>query len=242
MKALFLNSGVGRRMGELVKDRPKGMTDIGMGYTILSHQLEQAARAGIREAVITTGPFADALRAYVEGLRLPIRVEYAHNPDYLTTNYIVSMHLAAPMLRGHDVYLSHGDVVLEDGVLRDLLAMPQSAVAVDSTLPLPDKDFKALMQSGRVVKVGVTYFGEDCAACQPVYRWRAQDFGRWLDEIAAFVARGETSVYAEDAFNALAGAIPLAPMELRGRLCNEIDDPDDLRAVGERFRSLFDRR
>jgi hypothetical protein len=86
-----------------------------------------------------------------------------------------------------------------------------------------------------VTAVGVDYFGPGCAACQPAYRWRRADFETWLNAMRAFVARGETGVYAENAFNALGGALPLYPLELNGRLCAEIDDENDLRAVGARF-------
>lgn len=238
MKALILNSGRGTRMGDLTKEKPKCMTDIGCGETILSHQLRQAARAGIREAVITTGPFADALRAHVQGLDLPLSVTYVPNPDYASTNYIASIHLAAPYLRGEDIYLSHGDLVQQDSVLADLMAVEHSVMAVDSALPLPQKDFKARLSGGRIVEIGVGIFGADCVACQPAYKWLARDFGCWLDAMADFVARGQTGVYAENAFNALSGAAPLYPLELAGRLCSEIDDPHDLAVVGARFRAL----
>lgn len=241
MKALILNSGLGSRMGELTRDRPKCMAEIGGGYTILSRQLTQLAALGVRSTVITTGPFADVLRAHAEGLGLPMEIRYVHSPQYAATNYIVSMHLAGPLLAGEDVLLLHGDLVLETGVLRELLATPHSAVAVDAALPLPEKDFKARLLGGRVVAVGVGLFGTDCVACQPAYRFTAEGFAQWQAEIATFVARGDTGVYAENAFNALNGALPLWPLELRGRLCAEIDNPADLTAVGARFlRTLAD--
>ena len=237
MKALILNSGVGHRMGALTAERPKGMTDIGEGYTILSHQLTQLQDAGVHDVVITTGPFAERLREHVEQLHLQLRVSYAHNPDYTATNYIVSMQKAAPLLRGEDVLFCHGDLVLENSVLNDLLCSPVSVMAVDSSLPLPEKDFKAQLRDGRIVAVGVDRFGEDCVACQPAYKWLAADFERWLDAIDAFVQAGQTTVYAENALNAENGNIPLFPLELNGRLCNEIDNPEDLAIVGARFRA-----
>ena len=123
MKALILNSGLGSRMGAHTQQKPKCMAQIGGGYTILSRQLTQLAAAGVGDIVITTGPFADALAAHVAELRLPIQVTYVHCEDYATTNYIVSMHRAAPHLRGHDVLLLHGDLVLESSVYADLLQM-----------------------------------------------------------------------------------------------------------------------
>lgn len=236
MKALILNSGLGSRMAGLTDKRPKCMVELGGGYTILSRQLDRLAALGVREIIITTGPFAPLLQSHVEALSLPLSVAYVYNPDYRHTNYIVSMHRAAPLLAGHDVLLMHGDLVLETSVYKDLLACSDSVMATDATLPLPEKDFKAKLRDGRIVAVGVSLSGADCVACQPAYRLRAADFSQWQQSIAAFVARGETGVYAENAFNALDGALPLRPLPLNGRLCCEIDNPEDLAAVGARFR------
>lgn len=222
-------------MGPLTRHQPKGMTELGGGYTILSRQLQLLCQAGVEQAVVTTGPFPQALRSHVEGLGLPLSVSYVHSPQYQTSNYIVSMHLAAPLLAGADVLLLHGDLVLEASVLKDLLRHPENAMAVDATLPLPQKDFKAKLREGRIIAVGVDLFGPDCVACQPAYRWQAEGFACWMDGISQFLERGETQVYAENAFNALGGALPLYPLELAGRLCHEVDTPQDLEAIRPRF-------
>ena len=235
MIALILNSGRGLRMGELTLKRPKGLVEIGGGYTLLSRQLTQLAGLGVAEAVITTGPFADMLEAHARGLGLPIRLTFVHNPGYAVSNYILSMHLAAPLLHGKEVLLLHGDLVLESSVLHDLLHSPVSAMAADRTLPLPQKDFKAKLRKGNIVAVGVEFFGEDCVACQPAYRWRTSDYGIWMESCNRFVRQGKTTVYAETAFNALDGRLPLIPLELNGRLCHEIDDPEDLATVAPGF-------
>jgi len=235
MKALILNSGMGTRLGDLTRDKPKGLLEIGGGYTLLGRQLELLSQLGVTQAVITTGPFASLLEGYVRGLELPMDITFVPNEDYARTNYIQSMHLAAPLLDGHETLLLHGDLVLEESVLWDLLLSPVSVMAVDSSAPLPEKDFKARLWEGRIVAVGVDLFGPDCVACQPAYRFRAEDFSAWLTAIADFVQRGDVRVYAENAFNALQGRLPLYPLELHGRLCNEIDDPQDLAQVGHRF-------
>ena len=234
MKALILNSGTGTRMGERTRHQPKCMTSIGGGYTILSRQLHQLASLGVAQAVITTGPFAGQLESHVSGLKLPVHVTYVPNPLYRETNYIYSMHAAAEQLKD-DILLLHRDLVLETGVLYDLLHGGRSLVAVDASLPLPDKDFKARLQNGRVTAIGITFFGPDCMACQPAYFWRKADFAAWMEAIDEFVRIGQVKVYAENAFNARSGAIPLYPLELGGRLCAEIDNEDDLHPVSARF-------
>ena len=61
MKALILNSGMGRRMGILTSEHPKCMTEISPMETILSRQLKQIEEAGITEVVMTTGLFDEIL-------------------------------------------------------------------------------------------------------------------------------------------------------------------------------------
>lgn len=238
MKALILNSGVGQRMGLLTQSKPKCMTEIGGGETILKRQLRQLHTLGVPEAVVTTGHCADVLKGYANGLPSRPCITYVHNPDYAGTNYIVSMHLAAPYLAGEDVLLLHGDLVLEDSVLQELAQSRISAMTVDHGLPLPQKDFKARLQNGRIVSVGIDFFGDSCVACQPAYKWLAQDFGTWLKSIDTFVSRGETNVYGENAFNVLEGAVPLFPLELHGRLCREIDNASDLATVSHMMRTF----
>lgn len=88
MKALILNSGLGRRMGVLTSEHPKCMTEISSKDTILSRQLRLIASSGIKEVVITTGYFDDVLVNYCHSLDLPLEFTFVNNPIYDKTNYI----------------------------------------------------------------------------------------------------------------------------------------------------------
>ncbi len=235
MIALLLNSGLGTRMGDETRLHPKCMTEIAPGETIISWQVKLLARVGVTEAVVTTGHLRDTLEDYLHSLDTPVRFRFVHNPRYRETNYIYSMHLASEWLRGQDVLSLHGDLVLHPQVMERLMAQPHSAVTVDSTLPLPEKDFKGQLSGGMLKAVGVNLFGDDCVALQPAYRLEASETDRWLDAIAAFIARGEEKVYAENAFNASWPALPIHPLDVKGLLCAEIDTPEDWRIVRERF-------
>ena len=221
-------------MGALTLEKPKCMCPIGEGYTILSRQLEQLKKLGISDIVITTGPFYDILEKYVSSLNLNITVTYIHNPNYKTTNYIFSMSLAKDFLR-EDLLLLHGDLVLEESVLKDLINSQSSTVAVDNKLALPEKDFKAMLLHGKVKAIGVEFFGENCVACQPAYKWLYKDFAIWMDKIIDMCNNGEVSVYAENAFNRISRNINLHPLELNLRLCNEVDNPKDLEYIINRL-------
>lgn len=234
MKALLLNSGIGSRMGSLTAKKPKCMCSIGKGYTIISWQLELLRRYGIKDVVITTGPHSNILEEYLQSLAYGMNISFVKNHNYEETNYIYSMYLVKEFLED-DVMLLHGDLVLESSVIEELVSAEDSVVTVDKLLELPEKDFKAKIAEERVKAIGIEYFGDDCVACQPAYKWLKKDFAIWMDEIEAMCKKGETKVYAENAFNNISDRVNLVFLELGNRLCNEIDNPEDLDTVSERF-------
>lgn len=240
MKALILNSGVGRRMGVLTSEHPKCMTEIAPGETILSRQLRLLARCGIREAVITTGLFDSVLRDYCRSLELPLEISFVFNPDYAETNYIQSIRCAEPLLRSEDIVLMHGDLVFEQGVLGRVLASPVSCMTVSSTLPLPQKDFKAVVQDGRIMKVGIEFF-DDALTAQPLYKLLRRDWLMWLDKICEFCDGGQRKCYAENAFNTISDECEVYTMDFKDKLCAEIDTPEDMEAVSRQLAGTAER-
>lgn len=199
MKALILNSGLGTRMGEFTSEHPKCMTEILKNETILSRQLKQLIKAGISEIVITTGLFDGKLVSYCQNLDLPISITFVKNPEFRTTNYIYSIYCAREYL-DDDIILMHGDLVFENSVLEELIAAEKSSMVVSSKLPLPEKDFKAVIRHGQIQKVGVEFFNESSSA-QPLYKILKSDWKIWLDKIIGFCEGGNVNCYAENAFN-----------------------------------------
>ena len=146
-------------MGILASEHPKCMTEISGNDTILSRQLKQLVEVGIEEIIITTGAFDDVLVGYCLSLDLPIRFHFIKNPIYENTNYIYSIYCARDYLDS-DILLLHGDLVFESEVLDKVLGSKNSCMAVSSTRVLPEKDFKAVIQNERIVKVGIEFFNE----------------------------------------------------------------------------------
>ena len=211
MKALILNSGLGSRMGVLTSEHPKCMTEISPRETILSRQLNQLSEAGIRDVVITTGYYDGILVDYCHSLDLPLNFTFVKNPVYDQTNYIYSIYCAREYL-DDDIILMHGDLVFENEVFDRVLACETSCMTVSSTLPLPEKDFKAQIRDGKVLKVGVDIFDEAMEA-QALYRLRREDWKVWLDKIVEFCENDNRKVYAENALNALDGAANIAALQ-----------------------------
>lgn len=236
MKALILNSGMGSRMGVLTSEHPKCMTDVSATDTILSRQLKQLAKAGIKEVVMTTGLFDQVLVDYCHSLNLPLQFTFVKNPIYRETNYIYSIYCAKDVL-DDDILLMHGDLVFEDSALAMALASKESCMTVSSTLPLPEKDFKAVIEDNRITKVGIEFF-DSAMAAQPLYKLNREDWRVWLSEIIAFCESDQRKCYAENAFNRVSDKCRIYPVDVRDTLCSEIDNPDDLAVVSARVKAL----
>ncbi len=239
MKALILNSGMGNRMGVLTSEHPKCMTEISGRETILSRQLTMLVEVGISEVVMTTGPFDKILMNYCHSLELPLNITFVNNPKYQETNYIYSIYCARKYLND-DILLMHGDLVFENAVLDAVLAEERSCMTVSSMLPLPDKDFKAVIKGGCIKKIGVEFFDEAMAA-QPVYLLKKVDWKVWLERISAFCESGQVKCYAENALNEVTDRCAIYPLDVGDKLCSEIDSPEDLAVVSARLKEVESR-
>lgn len=239
MRALILNSGMGSRMGSITSMHPKCMTEIGPHETILSRQLRMIAEAGIEEVVITTGYYDGILVNYCESLDLPIHFTFVKNPIYDQTNYIYSIYCAKEYL-DDDIILMHGDLVFEAQVFDQVVSSSGSCMTVSSTLPLPEKDFKARVFDGKVMSVGVDIFNEAVAA-QALYMLKKDDWKLWLGKIIEFCETDNTNVYAENALNELNGAANINALDVENLLCSEIDNQEDLAVVRAKLKEIESR-
>ena len=229
MKAIILNSGLGSRMGEMTTHNPKCLIQLNEKDTILSRQLRMLKAEGITDVIITTGYKYKLIEEYCESLCLDMNISFVHNPLYEKTNYIYSIYLARKQLHD-DIILLHGDIVFEMDILHDFVKSKHSIMKISTVLPLPEKDFKAVIADGYIRKIGISYF-ENAYEAQAFYKLIRKDWEKWLNHIEEYCEKGITGCYAEEAFNEIAESIELMPFDCKDRLCSEIDNIDDLRSV-----------
>jgi len=229
VKAVILNSGVGSRMGDLTLNKSKCLVPLNKSETILSRQLSMLTKAGITDILITIGPYGNQIPDYVKQFFPDLPVQYIRNDDFNSTNYIFSMYLADSFLR-EEILLMHGDIVLEERVLSDIIiSNKKDAVIIDSSVALPEKDFKGTVVNSFITEIGINIKKADNVFfLLPVYKLSADFMNKWMDEIAVFVSRDETGVYAENAFNSISSKMELFPMDIKGAFCMEVDTEKDL--------------
>ncbi len=238
MKALIFNSGIGKRMGELTKNTHKSLAILNDGETILERQIRILSECGIKEFVITTGPYEEKLKAICD--KYPYLIfHFVHNDLYDKTNYIYSFYLTKEYL-DDDFLTLHGDLVFNKKLVKDLLNNPHRSVGlVNKSLPKPEKDFKARIINNEVKEVGINIFDDNCFAFQPLYKLCKNDILLWWEHVADFINNGVNNCYAENAFNEISDKIIIHAMMYDNYYIDEIDNPDDYARVTSKIR-LFD--
>jgi choline kinase len=233
---IVLAAGVGSRLRPLTDALPKCLVEVG-GASMLARAVRLLADAGAREVIVSTGYLDAVVRAAMASAPVPVR--FAHNPDYDTTQNVVSLQRALALVPdGCDVVKLDGDVVFEAAVLARLLAAECDAcAAIDDAGPPPDEAMKVRAEGGRVVRFGK---GLDAASALGesigIERFAARVVPDLARALSRAIAAGRTDVYYEDVYNDLVAAgLALRPVSVGGLRWNEVDDVDDL----ARARALF---
>jgi choline kinase len=228
MKFIIFNSGIGSRLKPLTDETPKCLIKISE-KTILEHQIDNSCHIDFDEIIITTGPHEEKIKSFLYKKYPQMDFTFINNPQYDKTNYIYSMWLAREHL-DTDLITLHGDLLF-DKVLIDRLAKTASFshVLMNKDVPIPEKDFKGLIQGDRVVKIGVNVFDNNAYFLAPLYKLLKKDVKTLMDEIDYFIQNQRKKEYAEEAFNSISDQIVLKPLLYTKEMCLEIDTLDDLK-------------
>ena len=226
MKAIIFNSGYGNRMGEFTKTHHKSMAPMKDGETIFHRQLRILSAEGVKDFIITTGPFEDQLKA--EAADFPeLNIQFVRNDIFDKTNYIYSMYLARDLIND-DMLFFHGDLVFNRKLIHDVLnCADENTATVNFTKAMPEKDFKGRVRDGKVLEVSIKIFDEDCFAFQPFYKLSKATASAWVGKVVEFIHKGEDKCYAENALNEIFPALNIKAFPYEGYYIDEIDNLDD---------------
>ena len=120
MHAIILAAGMGKRLKELTSNNTKCMIRVN-GITLIERVLGQLDKLGLNRIIIVVGYEGRKLMDYVNGLGIETPVQYIENTIYHKTNNIYSLFLAREYMKLDDTLLLESDLIVEDGVLEDLL-------------------------------------------------------------------------------------------------------------------------
>ena len=232
MKAIIFNSGFGNRMGEFTEKNHKSMAQLKNGETIFHRQIRLLSAEGIKDFIITTGPFEEQLKAVAAEFP-ELNFEFVRNDIYDRTNYIYSMYLARDLIND-DMLFFHGDLVFNRRLIHDVLnCESKNTATVNYEKALPEKDFKGRVKDGKVLEVSINIFDDDCFAFQPFYKLDKETAAAWVNKVVEFINKGEDKCYAENALNEIFPTLDIRVFPYNDYYIDEIDNLDDHARVTE---------
>lgn len=233
MKAIIFNSGIGKRMGKLTENNPKSMVKLGNGETIFERQIRILSENGIKDFVITSGPYEEQLIAVTQkDAYSDCSFTFVKNPIYDKSNYIYSLYLAKDKL-DDDFLMLHGDLVFNNKIVEKILNSQYSSTClINKEKPLPAKDFKGRIIDGKLIEVSINIFDDNCFTFQPFYKLDKATIDAWLENVSDFIENREiNSVYAENALNEITDKLNIVPLSYADDYVEEIDNEEDYTRV-----------
>ncbi len=232
---VILAAGVGSRLRPLTDDRPKCLVSVG-DETIVHRMTRLLAASGLTRLVVSCGYLESVLRDALAGAPLP--VTFVSNPDYATTQNVVSLARALGLVGDGEAFVKlDGDVLFDQAVVDRLLSGTGDArVAVDGSGGLGAEEMKVRVENGRVVAFGkgldpATADGESIGI-----EWFAPSAARRVREaMVAAVFAGRTGAYYEDVYNDVLGDLCMETRRVDPGEWMEVDDVDDLTLARKRF-------
>jgi choline kinase len=128
LKVIILSAGQGTRLLPLTAKTPKCLLEI-QGQTLLEWQIGELHKCGVDQITVVTGYGSDKVEALLQQRYKGQSVKTHYNPDYATTDNLVSCWKAREEMH-EDFILLNGDTLFEAAIVRSLLASPVSPITV----------------------------------------------------------------------------------------------------------------
>jgi NDP-sugar pyrophosphorylase family protein len=242
MRAVILAAGRGSRLKPYTDSQPKCMVEV-RGKPLLESTLSALDRAGVREAVIVVGYFADQIREAFGSRFGGVQLRYVENPVYGSTNTLYGLWMARALM-DEDILLLEADRLYEPEVLAELVQSAHEDVALVDELA-PHMDGTVIFAEGdRATSMvlrkdqGPDFDASGALKTVSVYKLSEELLEHALVPSLAQWVRSERTDEPYEAVLAqliAEGTLPLHVHRMGRRPWADIDDPKDLRIAEATF-------
>jgi len=162
MKAIILAAGRGKRLGDLTKELPKCLLDLG-SKTILDYQLESLMKCGIDEILLVVGFGKEKVIEHVRQKHANLPIKFIYNDVYDKTDNAYSTALALNQLGDtSQVILLDGDVIFDPRLLSSLVvSQHENVLLADEIKKVTEEDANVVIEEGYAVAIGKSYYPGD---------------------------------------------------------------------------------
>mgnify|MGYP003393173029 CR=1 FL=1 len=242
--AIFLAAGKGERLSPLTDTTNKVLIEVGE-CSVIERMLCILEDAGVTGVTIVTGHCAALVEAHVKDRHGTLPVGFTCNPDYASSNNIVSLAVGLQALpAGTPLLLVEGDLVMSSALIVRMLEADSDAALVERFRPGLDGTLVAV-ERGMVTRM---IMGDELSALSDRFQYFKTVnvtllSARTVDDqvrpaLSSWIQDGLVDEYYEAVFAELvaSGHIDLAAVDVGTEEWVEIDDAQDL----DRARFVYD--
>ena len=238
--AIYLVAGRGSRLGDMTAECPKCLIPIN-GVPLLTRSLRQLSRLGVKKVILVIGYISGSFQDHYGSSYMGMEICYVFNPDWSTTNNLVSFDLAVQYI-DTDYILLEGDLIYTDDAISRMHNVDSMAISplqdhMDGTVVTLDEDHFVSMMYLRSTMVQ-NQGSEPLYKTVNIYCFSLLTHNKiLLSEVKRFLAQGKHQSYYEEAFvEAIEQqALSMKAVSFADQLWYEIDTREDL----ERAKGLF---
>jgi choline kinase len=163
MKAIILAAGMSKRLRPVTNKIPKCLLKLDEATTILSFQIENLIKVGIKDIIIVVGYRGDFVVDYLSHKNYKSYVNVVFNKSFSETDNAHSLSLALDKVNTpkESVIILDGDVVFDVLLIKKLLLSTDENVLIAiNDRKIEDEDSKVKMKNGYAVEIGKKVKGE----------------------------------------------------------------------------------
>ncbi len=228
MKAIILAAGVGRRLQNVTRGKPKCLVEVG-GRTLLSRHLECLTQLGISQIVLVVGFAQQAIREAVATEFPGVAIRWVVN-DQFERGSITSLWAAREEM-DTDMVLMDADVLYVSEILTRLVQSSHaSALLIDETVKQESEECMVAASGGRVLSLSKVLPSDFEEAGEGVGFLKVQksDIPVLLRSVQACLDAGRLDMEYEDALSIFFRDVSVGYEKIGGLPWIEIDFPEDV--------------
>ena len=246
MQAIILAAGIGKRLGEQGKNRPKALLEFGK-KSLLERHIKILNHFNFSNIIVVSGYQADDLAKNLAIVNSKIPVQMVVNPDY-EEGSIVSLSVAMDMLKENsEIILMDADVLYDSHIIKKLIGSDRAnCLLLDRNLSENDVEAVKICVAGDKIvdfhkKITKEY--DFCGESVGFFRFDSMMAGRLASRVKEYIKDGKRDIWYEEAIRDLILNHPdaFSYEDITGLPWIEIDFPQDIKkAEGEILTKLKD--
>jgi choline kinase len=164
MKVVILSAGNSSRMMNLTANIPKSLLPMN-GRTILGKQLDDVAKAGLTDVIISAGYKIDQIQQFVNEYNTNLHITVEFNPFFDISNNIISLWNVRQYFTNDAVMIINGDNVFDYQILQKLTdSSDKNVLMVNEKNEYDGDDMKVKSSGNRLFAVNKSMKSSEASA------------------------------------------------------------------------------